>query len=149
MALITPAWRTSKEAAVVGAEIEWVGGEGWGVGGYARVHAVAVVEGFREGIGATELQATTYAAGDVDFQAVVGADAFGEPVGGVPDCVIGKRCVGWVEEGACRVASRARGGWADRRRWHVGVSGKQLVIAVGAYVADAKRGGGGELLIDL
>src|SRR5207237_6936931 len=100
---------------------------------------VAVIESFCKSIGTTELQAFAEAAIYVQFQTVVRTDAFGEPMGRVPNGVVCQWRVGRIINRPNGITCRARRRWADRWGREIRVHGKQSVVTVRSDVADAQR----------
>ena len=93
-----------RSAPVVRFWIERICDERRRVRGDAGIHVVAVVQRFGKRINAAELQTSAEAAVHVHFEPVVGTDALGKPMGGIPHRAVRKRRVGRVIKRPCRIA---------------------------------------------
>src|SRR4029077_13096156 len=135
-------------ASVIGSRLERIGDESRGIGGYAGVHVVAVIERLGESVGAAELQSVSQPAIHVHLEAVIRTDAFGKPVRGVPDGLVSQRRVGVEIEGARRVAGGAGRSRADRGNRKIRIQGKQFVVAVRTDIAQAHHSVRRDLLLN-
>src|SRR5713226_9730658 len=123
----------------------------------ATGYPAAIVQVFREGVISTEGQPAAEASGEVGLQGVIAGDPLHVPKIGTPQILIGPLPRRKIQRGGradapyryLSTTGRAIGrAGANLRRYGVRINVDDVMVRVGAHIADANRHVLGQLLLD-